>query len=141
MTCGNCTSADIRKLSLVYESGLTFVGVSSGGKTIRGQNMTAVSLKAAPPARRGLVGWFLLFFLSAIFIQFSLWWILGAVVGLGKFVEHLMWNTRTYPILYRQWDAAYMCERCGAMGEPTPTTGDVRTIDVTPLEPPKQALP
>jgi hypothetical protein len=64
LLCQSCHGSAIRKLSLVYESGLTFtsssmagVGGGLGGVGIgvgrsKGTHVTAVAMKAAPPLKK-----------------------------------------------------------------------------------------
>lgn len=121
MVCTECGSNDVRKLSLVFEHGLTLVGARAGaGSTTRARalNVTAVSARAAPPRRKDAsvqvalaIGCLLLGF------AFHVLWIGAVVFGIAAFIS-IEWNNREWPALHAAWDAQYMCERCGAVGIP-----------------------
>lgn len=120
----------MRKLSLVYEHGLTHVNTSTTGVGFgaglmvgtgrtRGRHVTAVSARAAPPAMKNsgtAFGWAI--GLTILGVAFHWMWffaVVCAVIGLG---QH-SWNRTTWPKLYADWDRFYMCERCGWIGPPT----------------------
>lgn len=131
MYCSNCNSADIRKLSLVYESGLSFVdtsttgvgfaggGLGVGGAHTKGTHVTAISQKAAPPTKQSYGP--AVFMLVATAMLALIWhlWVIGVVLAIVMVVGTSDYNKKKWPPLYAAWDQKYLCGRCGAMMVPT----------------------
>jgi len=143
-------------LSLVYESGLTFtkstttgVGGGVGGVGIgvgrsKGTQVTAVAMKAAPPLKRRFAGPMVLAFFCLLLVAASPVWLIGVAVGAGIAFSAIRYNSKRWPALYAQWDAMYMCERCGFIGVPAleapAPPRPVETFDAQPLTTQQQAL-
>lgn len=130
MYCTQCNSGEIRKLSLVFESGLSHTssrttgvgfglggGLGIGSARTHGTAVTATAAKAAPPQRRPLT-WPII-----SLIVFGLWglaphaqamFVLAAIAAIIVFNRHRL-NTQVWPGLYDTWDRSYLCERCGSM--------------------------
>jgi len=142
MICSQCSSDDIRKLSLVYEHGLTLVGASSVGSGIgnvrgRSLNVSAASARAAPPAQRG-IGWALMFAVVSLLLAlaFPMWW-LGVIIFGAVVVSSVAWNSKEWPKLYARWDQLYMCQRCGAIDFPATVpqyVGTAATVELPSSE-------
>jgi len=120
----------IRKLSLVYESGLSFTSATSAGvgggiggvgigvARSKGTQVTAVAMKAAPPLKQSFTGPAIFAFVCLLFVAaYPVAW-LGVALGAALVVTSVQYNSKQWPALYAQWDALYMCERCGFIGEP-----------------------
>jgi hypothetical protein len=109
--CTECGSDNIRTLALVYEHGLTLVSRT-------GAHITAAASKARPPQRRGTgapAAWTLVSGLLGL--GWHMLWIITAVAAL-VWLSNASWNANTWPRLYQRWERTFMCERCGAVGEP-----------------------
>jgi hypothetical protein len=138
--CSSCQSDNVQKLSLVYESGLTQlngkqsgvgVGLGSGGvglglgsSKIKGVNQSLLSQKAAPPARKKPLK-VALYYLVAVFIVGGVF--NGAqIIAWGLFIAGALhayanyrYNKIVFPKLYGEWDAQYLCQRCGTIAVPS----------------------
>jgi hypothetical protein len=129
MRCQACASDAVRKLPLVYESGLSFVrtgtvgigvgaGLLLGGARSRGTQVSALAARVAPPAERQVGVPLALTIGSALFVPSQpaaliLVMIFGAVLAYS-----FVWNRQTWPRLYATWAESYLCERCGWVGFP-----------------------
>jgi hypothetical protein len=130
MFCAHCEGSDLRKLSLVYESGLSFtqssmsgVGVGLGGPAIgvgksKGTQISALAAKAAPPAKQRIGGYIAFTIVCLFLVAFSNWWWLGVAIGATIVFGTIRYNRITWRALFAQWDAQYMCNRCGSIGLP-----------------------
>lgn len=130
MYCSNCNSPDVRKLSLVYESGLSFVNTTTtgvgyagalgvGGAQTKGTHVTAISAKAAPPQKKSAgaaVAWLIVTGLLGLVWHF---WFIGTVLAVLAMVSVSDYNKKKWPALFAAWDSKYMCGRCGAIMVPT----------------------
>jgi|SRR5579884_297490 len=132
MLCAQCSSDNVRKLSLVYEHGLTHVSRT-------GAHITEAGAKASPPRKRGLGGPLLLAIATGFFgFAWGGLWIV-TVIALVLLIANTGWNAQRWPALYRAWDSAYMCERCGFIGAPAPAAPRVPTVEpAAPLAPTRQ---
>jgi len=162
MFCPTCNSNNIQKLSLVFENGLSHidtrtsgsgvgvgvggggvgVGLGFGGGRTRGTQMTATAAKAAPPQKRRY-GWFVFFAVICFFIGESAHtWLLGTLLFGWLAFSAAKYNRTQFPILFRTWDEAYMCTRCGTIAPPSRSGPavvarpyGVLTVDQPKLEP------
>ena len=130
MFCSNCNSPDVRKLSLVYESGLSFLNTTTtgagfggafavGGAQTKGTQMTATSAKAAPPQKRSnntAVGFLVISGLLGLAWHF---WFIATALALLSIIGTNKYNKEQWPPLYAAWDRQYMCGRCGAIMVPS----------------------
>lgn len=139
LACPKCTSTEVRKLSLIYNEGLSTIhtqstsvgsGVAGGGMAFGsasthsvGRQQTALSKQAAPPDKKR----WLLWSAAAVFVGLislgnithpGLW----TLIGLGitamsvKFaVSGRRYNLDVHPGLYQKWEQSFMCNRCGEM--------------------------
>lgn len=152
MYCSQCNSGDVRKLSLVYESGLSHTssrttgmgfglggGIGVGAAKTHGTSLTATAAKAAPPQKRPLL-WPIIMLLI-----FGLWGIephqqaalIVALIAAIIIVNRYRFNTQQWPQIYDRWDRSYLCERCGAMM--IPVMQQPQAVMQTPI-PPVQTL-
>ncbi len=162
LTCQKCGSLNLRKLSLVYESGRAVshstssgagigigfggIGVGVGGGSGRTTTHTTTSLRAAPPPKKRW-GVFIGLAIICMFLTSVSWvfW-LGPVVFGFLIRQAAAFDRNVWPSLYRQWDASYLCDRCGCMGIPQLSSAQITTaavpdralerptIDVTPVD-------
>lgn len=139
MFCSKCSSGDIQKASLVYESGITHstsrsrgrgigfgpggIGVGFGGATTKGVHVSATAQRVAPPFKKP-IGWPIAISIIALFVMlasmpsalstafFSL-----LVAGVAGFVtyQRIAWNRNMFPPLLERWSQSYLCKRCGTM--------------------------
>jgi hypothetical protein len=147
LACGACKSENIQKLSLVYEGGLSHaegketgigvglgaggVGTGIGSSKYKGTNQSLLSKNAAPPVKRKPVKEGFFYLLGVVLVyQFApgnlgIEFLLIVAGGI-----HVFWNWRynqnTFPGLIRQWNASFLCLKCGTislpMQEQSPTT-------------------
>ncbi len=134
MQCPQCTSENTQRLRVVFEGGTQSIqttsatgglgfgrGFASGGgvTTTSGVAQSGLAATAAPPTKARywppialtIVG----LFLSDLRRPYN---VVGlAVCGLGLY---RLWQTRqhngtVWPALFAQWNASWMCHRCGHM--------------------------
>jgi RNA polymerase subunit RPABC4/transcription elongation factor Spt4 len=138
--CPFCRSDQLRKLSLVFESGLSIIdtrtsgigfgdggmgaGVLVGGARTRGHQVTATASKARPPAKKGLAEPLWGMAICAILLISSAWWWIGIILFFCGAVSNVNWNNETWPKLYHEWNLQFMCNRCGGIGIPVTTGSD-----------------
>ncbi|TAM88874.1 hypothetical protein EPN42_08535 [bacterium] len=150
MYCASCDSPDVRKLSLVYESGLTLVktnttgigigaGLGVGGASTRGTHVTALAAKAAPPKKQSAGVFLFLTVVCGALIFANHWWSVGALIFLIAYFNGREKFDKEYRARYAAWDAAYLCDRCGAIAPPRTLEASV-IPNVTPLEGGHEAL-
>ncbi len=144
MNCRACGSDRLRKLSLVYESGLSFtqsttrgigvgVGAMVGGGQTSGSQMTALSARAAPPARKQYSAQLALGAAAgALAFAYPIAWI-AAVLFFAVAAQAIHWNSTTWPQLYSSWGELFMCERCGATSLPSTEPIAVRAASTTSI--------
>ncbi len=142
MFCGHCGGENIRKLSLVYESGLTFVntssrgvGVASGGGIgigvgrTRGSHTTATAQRAAPPQKKKYPGAVVALIITLLIVSAHLpVFLLGSLVCGVIIWQRVSFNRNTWPALYSRWDAEYLCERCGKMSVPASSVKQIKVV-------------
>lgn len=166
MQCAKCTSSDITKLSLVYESGLSHIntrtsgvgigigrggiGVGVGGGRTRGTQISTTAAKAAPPAKQRY-GKRMTFGVILALFGLSMFSARGGIGGGAMFllvgaaliwsaVTAMRWNSNAWPGLYQAWDSSYLCGRCGYMGAPRGAQ-QINTANDTMLHQPLDELP
>ena len=137
LECPKCTSTEVRRLSLIYQEGLstintqsTTVGSAIGGGGIgfatastgtTGHQQTALSKQAAPPAKKH---WILWSSAAAIVALPTLGTLLhpgfGTLVGLGLVALSVRmalsgrkYNAEVHPGVLHRWEQSFMCNRCG----------------------------
>ena len=138
--CPACHSRQTKRLSVVYEQGLSVINTSSntggvglgfGGLGVgiarsrtRGVSQTALSQKAAPPAKMGcakpLVTIFVVYAFLNIFDSqganvanaLAAGWLCCSVAAITIVSNY---NSKTWPPLKAAWDRTYLCTRCGHM--------------------------
>jgi hypothetical protein len=140
MVCPNCSSTDLRKVSLVHAAGIHesrgwFLGLLLGGiggalfGRYRGTSQNRLSRSLNPP--RGLpylaaiVVWLIGFFVLMSFdAQGKLSWAMAAfsvtyILLLPAYLlGSLIYNLFFRPKKFKQWQQKFMCQRCGAIVEP-----------------------
>ena len=115
VSCPRCGSAEVRRLSLIYQLGLE---QPTGGEP---PVPSVLSRYAAPPERKPALEWMTLALVSISVAVASYAWsengtaVLGSVAVLAtlfaaRAAHH---NARVHPSLQRLWDSSYMCTRCG----------------------------
>jgi hypothetical protein len=148
--CPKCQCDDVRRLSVLFESGLAHGtsagnvsawgpgGLTLGSATGNSTSQTALSMRAAPPAKRSylrLIGYgFVLVFAVQIALR-----VLGssermfvacsyAAVGIGVLMLALAvrFNWTEWPKRYERWQASFMCGRCGHVYLPQGESGTVQ---------------
>ncbi len=140
LNCPACRSRQTARLSVVYEQGLSNINTSSntggvglgfGGLGVgiarsrtRGVSQTALSQKAAPPAKMGcakpLVTIFVVYAFLNIFDSqganvanaLAAGWLCCSVAAITIVSNY---NSKTWPPLKAVWDRTYLCGRCGHM--------------------------
>jgi len=143
VTCSECQSPDLRKISLLYESGVTFIdtqsrgagvgtmGVGVGGARNRGTHTTALALKLAPPKPRPYGAYYVWAGLLAfIALGAQAYWLLfvSAIIAFAAETPR-KWMRDEYPVLSDRWGRSFMCQRCGWIGIPsTATTTTVKPV-------------
>ncbi|MFP4376757.1 MAG: hypothetical protein ACLFP4_06905 [Spirochaetales bacterium] len=139
MTCPSCQSEQTRRLSVVYEEGLSSVSANTQGFALgsggsawgtsrtEGVSQTALSQKAAPPKKQSVIKLALmsvvgLFVWSIIVNLIAPPGILSAVLMLGYIAVAIfivyrtsLFNKTKFPALYEQWERGYMCMQCGSV--------------------------
>jgi hypothetical protein len=140
MVCPNCSSTDLRKVSLVYAAGIHesrgwFLGLLLGGADgallgrYRGTSQSSLSRLLNPPRRLPYVApivlWLIGFFILMSFdAQGKLSWAMAVlsvayVLLLPAYLlGSLIYNLFIRPKKFKQWREKFMCQRCGAIIEP-----------------------
>ena len=147
--CPKCQCDDVRRLSVLFESGLAHGtstnsvsawgpgGLTSGSATGNSTSQTVLSMRAAPPAKRSylrLIG----YWLAAVFAMQIALRVLdtsertfvacsyaAAGVGLLLLVLAARFNWAQWPKRYERWQASFMCGRCGHVYWPQDADGTV----------------
>ena len=130
LDCPACCSRQTKRLSVVYEQGLSNINTSSntGGVGVGfgglGVSQTALSQKAAPPAKMGyakpLVTIFVVYAFLNIFDSqganianiLAAGWLCCSVAAIAIVSSY---NAKTWPTLKAVWGSTYLCGRCGHM--------------------------
>jgi len=135
--CPKCGSAEARRLSLIYQEGLSIINTSSstvgsgfggGGAAFgsasthtTGRQQTALSKQAAPPAKKHTILWSMA---AAVFGIGALGNLsspgLGTLIAIGiaavavRFaLQAKKYNADVHPGLHQRWTQSFMCNRCG----------------------------
>jgi hypothetical protein len=152
MSCHNCNSGDIRKLSLLYESGVSFIdskmtgfvvgtGIGVGVGRNRGTQTNALSVRIAPPQAkkyRAAVVWAIVLF----FLGGTWHWLWIPTVGCVIVAfQASKWNREQLPRLQQQWASSFMCSRCGWIGIPQPAVSGRPVVQTMIEEPQSTAMP
>ena len=158
MYCSHCDSPDIRKLSLIYEGGVTYVdtrsnsagagggigGFGAGGAHTHttGTHTTALAAKAAPPSKYPTFLPVIGAVISVFLIGLNFAWVLGVLACAGLTYVCIRYNREKWPQLHARWDASYMCNRCGTIAPPRRGEPIVITSDKSPelSTPPQTSL-
>ena len=138
MICPNCQSDQVRKLSLIYEEGLSDIKMSSetfaagtggtafGVTSTEGVSQSALSQEAAPPKKENtiklllmhVVGFFVLNIIMGILIKGSS--VIAGIVNVGYLAlvvfhiySNIKFNRHEYPALLQNWQSSYMSLKCG----------------------------
>lgn len=143
MICAHCGSPDLQKLSLVCESGISHISTTTAGGGIgigamgigvgvgrgqtRGSQVSQIALRAAPPRpwNSSAGAWAVIFFIVTIISFFKGWYQAGFIVAiltiLAGWVSRnvFRYNREVFPRLWAEWDASYLCLRCGLMAPPS----------------------
>ena len=140
MVCPNCSSIDLRKVSLVYAAGIHesrgwFLGLLLGGADgallgrYRGTSQSRLSRLLNPPRKLPYFGpivlWLFGFFILMSFDAQGKLSLAMAVLSvayvlllpaylLGSLIYNLFFRTKKF----KQWQQKFMCQRCGAIIEP-----------------------
>ena len=113
-TCPRCGSAEVRRLSLVHQVGLTATAAGDQGKS-------ALSRYAAPPTRKSVLPWVIVALVAIALAVASfaaarpgtLLMAAVAMFGIGFTARAARYNAKTYPDLQKLWTHSFMCARCG----------------------------
>lgn len=139
MVCPNCSSTDLRKVSLVYAAGIHesrgwFLGLLLGGADgallgrYRGTSQSRLSRLLNPPRRLPYVAptvlWLIGFFILMSFdAQGKLSWAMAVlsvayVLLLPTYLlGSLIYNLFIRPKNFKQWQQKFICQQCGAIVE------------------------
>ena len=139
MVCLNCTSTDLRKVSLthaagVYESQGWFLGFLLGGMDgplfgrYRGTSQSRLSRMLNPPRKLPYVAptilWLIGFFVLMSFdARGKLSWAMAVlsvayILALPAYLlGSLCYNFVVRPRKLKNWERKFMCQRCGAISE------------------------
>lgn len=138
LACPKCNTSEVRKLSMIYNEGLSIINtvshgsgaaVGSGGgmafgshsSHTSGRQQTALSKQAAPPDKKHWILWST----GAAICGFMALGSLshpgfGLLVSVGltalcvKFaLSGKKYNAEVHPDLMQRWDQSFMCNRCG----------------------------
>lgn len=136
--CPHCGAAEVQKLSVVYESGLSSLtswahvrfnqGPLGPGAivTAKGNSQTAISKKSAPPTRKSygrllLINILVSVLLTAVFfaivkreaaaLAFARYYWLALMPALAYCVY--LYNCKVWPMMFSVWDAQAVCQVCG----------------------------
>ena len=134
--CPNCHSSDVKRVSLIHAAGLYesrgrvrgwFGGAIDGILlgSYKGTNQSRLSKMIRPPGKfphaspaiLWLVGFFpLMAFVGRGKLSFAMGLVSVAYVLLlpALIVSAFVYNLLVYPQKFRAWEAASMCQRCGA---------------------------
>jgi len=135
IACTKCGSSQVRRLSLIYEEGLshsasqsqTAFGGGGFGTTAStfstGTSQTALSKKAAPPTKKHTILWALLagflgFCTLSGLVNLSFWaLVFGGLTYLAvmKSLKAKAYNAIEFPQEYGRWERSFMCNRCGGV--------------------------
>ena len=135
IACTKCGSSEVRRLSLIYEEGLshsatqsqTAFGGAAFGSTAStfstGTSQTALSKKAAPPTKKHTILWALLagflgFCTVAGIANFSFWTLVfGGLTYLAvmKSLKAKAYNAMAFHEEHERWQRSFMCNRCGGV--------------------------
>ena len=115
--CPRCGSEEIRRLSLIHETGLA----SKTGND--SPHETVLSKQAAPPVKKPAGMWAGAATVFAVVAVASLtksevlaMLAFGSVAIAIGFAAHAMtYNRLVFPRLYEQWAHSFMCNRCGSV--------------------------
>jgi predicted RNA-binding Zn-ribbon protein involved in translation (DUF1610 family) len=115
-TCPRCGSAEVRRLSLIHQAGLT-----ASEKNGAGRMQTVLSKNAAPPAMKPRLSWAVLAIASFVVVVVSLPGetpktlvpLAVAAFAMAKWLRAVWYNNMVYPGLYSLWEKSFMCGRCG----------------------------
>ena len=135
LACTQCGGTEVRRLSMIYEEGLshsasqsqTAFGGGGFGTTAStfstGTSQTALSKKAAPPTKKhtillALLAGFLGFCTVAGLVNLSFWaLVFGGLTYLAvtKTLKAKAYNAMVFPEEHARWQRSFMCNRCGAV--------------------------
>ena len=113
-TCPRCGSAEVRRLSLVHQVGLTASGASDRGQS-------TISRYAAPPEQKSVLPWTLIAIAATGLAVGSyasarpgtLVMLAAGVMAIVVALRAARYNAKTYPELQKLWAHSFMCARCG----------------------------
>ena len=139
LACTKCGSAEVRRLSLIYNEGLAIInttsntsgaafgggGASFGSASTRttGTQQTALSKQAAPPRKKHTILWGMLAGILGLVtlsglsdFSFSVIVFAALAVLAGRMsLKAKEYNMTKFPELYATWERSFMCNRCGQM--------------------------
>jgi hypothetical protein len=146
LACPKCTSGEVRKLSMIYNEGLSIIntrtqssaagigfsgggvgfGSSHGSAHTTGRQQTALSKQASPPAKKHTILWggasviMAIWTLTSFFpITFGSFILLGlTALGVRLTLKAWQFNRDEYPDMYAKWEQSFMCNRCGEVFVP-----------------------
>ena len=115
--CPRCGSAEIRRLSLIYQTGLPT------NSDRRPQHELALSKQAAPPTKKPAAMWAMAAAVFLVVALATLWssrvmttMAFGSLaVAIGFAARAVTYNSMVFPRLHEQWEHSSMCNRCGTV--------------------------
>ncbi len=136
--CPKCSSPEVRKLSLIYNEGLSIINtvstgtsgaVGSGGgmafgshsSHTTGRQQTALSKQAAPPDKKHWILWSMAAAMCGFVALgglthpgFGTLAAIGlAVLSVRFALKGKEYNAEVLPGLLQRWEQRFMCNRCG----------------------------
>jgi hypothetical protein len=142
LACAKCGAAEVRRLSLIYQEGLSTINTQSqtmgqsfggGGAAFgsasthtTGRQQTALSKQASPPAKKHTILWSICAGIFGLVALSSL-----SSPGFGTLItiaitaasvrfalQAKAYNAMKFPELYQRWERSFMCNRCGEVFTP-----------------------
>lgn len=138
LACIKCGATEVRRLSLIYQEGLSTISTQSqtmgssfgsGGAAFgsastatTGHQQTALSKKASPPTKKHTILWAMSAGLFGVLTignivsgpGFGTLIILGITAASVRFaMQAKLYNATAFPELHQRWERSFMCNRCG----------------------------
>lgn len=126
VNCPSCGSENVQRVTVAYEAGTTETHTAGRLRhsegvayhSTSGTSQTALAQRVSPPSKRSntaafliaLLGFFVAIVLPGLFRLVGL---VAFIVCIFIAVKAAIWNTKTWPQLYREWQQKWVCHKCG----------------------------